>query len=163
MKRNLNMYVISEDQFGKLTQSNAVIKNNLKTWLNQYRMLSDTIDILDAYIINFGIEFIVTPQLGADRYDVLDACIAQLTRKFMNPYFIGEHLYVTDIYSELNKVKGVLDVTKVVITNKSGGNYSSTEFNINQNMSPEGTYVISPKNSLFELKYPQTDIVGKVR
>ena len=72
-------------------------------------------------------------------------------------------MYVTDIYSELNKVKGVLDVTKVVITNKSGGNYSSTEFNINQNMSPEGTYVISPKNSLFELKYPQTDIVGKVR
>ena len=62
-KRNLNMYVISEDQFGKLTATNLTIKNNLKTWLNHYRMINDTIDILDPFIINLGIEFQVK-QIG---------------------------------------------------------------------------------------------------
>ena len=163
MKRNLNMYVISEDRFGKLIVSNAAIKNNLKTWLNQYRMLSDTIDILDAYIINFGIDFIVTPKTGVNRFDLLDRCIKQLQKRFSQGYFIGEHLYVTEVYNELSKVDGVLDVTKVKITNKRSGNYSSTQFNVNGNTSPDGTYIIAPKNAVFELKFPTTDITGKVR
>ncbi|MAG26045.1 hypothetical protein CMI47_10740 [Candidatus Pacearchaeota archaeon] len=164
MKRNLNMYVLSEDQFGKLSAPNITIKNNLKTWLNHYRMINDTVDILDAYIINFGIEFIVAPSIGVDKYDLLAACINQLKNKFSGTmYYIGEHLLVTQIYSELNKVKGVLDVIKVTITNKNGGVYSSTEFDINSNFSPEGTYIIAPKNCIFELKYPETDIKGKIR
>jgi len=162
-KRNLNLYVISEDSFGKLTTSNRTIKNNLKTWLNQYRMMSDTIDIVDAYIINFGIDFIVTPAVGSDKFKVLDACVEQLKSKYDNPYYIGEKLSITDIYSELNKVKGVLDVVKVKIVNKTGGNYSAVEFNINQNISPDGTYVVVPKNALVELKYPSVDIKGKIR
>ena len=70
---------------------------------------------------------------------------------------------VVDIYSELNKVKGVLDVVKVKITNKTGGNYSGVIFNINDNMSPDGTYVIVPKNAVVELKYPSVDVKGKIR
>ena len=163
MKRNLNMYVISEDRLGKLITTNATIKNNLKTWLNQYRMLNDTVDILDAFILNFGIDFVVTPKTGVNRFDLLQKCIQQLQSKYSNPYFIGEHLYVTDVYSELNKVDGVLDVVKVKITSKFSGNYSSTQFNINKNMSPDGTYIIAPKNAVFELKFPTTDITGKIR
>ena len=163
MKRNLNMYVISENSFGKLDITNSTIKNNLKTWLNQYRMLNDTIDIMDAFIINFGIDFVVTPKTGVNRFDLVESCIRQLQDRFSNAYFIGEHLYVTDVYNELNKVDGVLDVVKVKITNKSSGNYSNTQFNINKNTSPDGTYIIAPKNAVFELKFPSTDITGKVR
>tara|TARA_Y100000310_G_scaffold279693_1_gene298959 strand:+ start:11259 stop:13058 length:1800 start_codon:yes stop_codon:yes gene_type:complete len=164
MKRNLNMYVMSEDKFGKLTLSNSTIKNNLKTWLNHYRMINDTVDILDAYIINFGIEFIVAPSIGIDKYDLLAACVQQLKNKFAGPkYYIGEHMLITEIYTELNKVKGILDVIKVTIVNKSSGVYSSTQFNVNENLSPEGTYIIAPKNAIFELKYPETDIKGKIR
>jgi len=164
MKRNLNMYVLSEDEFGKYVASNSTIKNNLKTWLNHYRMINDTVDILDAYIINFGIDFVVTPSIGVDKYDLLASCIAQLKKKFGGAkYYIGEHLMVTEIYSELNKVKGILDVVKVTVTNKNGGVYSQTEFDINSNYSPEGTYIIAPKNCIFELKYPDTDIKGKIR
>ena len=63
LKRNINMYVISENSFGKLTLSNATIKDNLKTWLNQYRMINDTVDILDPYVINVGIDFILLQML----------------------------------------------------------------------------------------------------
>ena len=157
------MYVVSEDQYGKLVTSNATIKNNLKTWLNHYRMINDTVDILDPYILNFGIDFLISPASGVDKYDLLEACIQQLRAKYREQFYIGEHMYITDVYNELNKVRGVLDVIKVTITNKTGGVYASTEFNINENLSPEGTYVVCPKNAIFELKYPETDIKGKIR
>ena len=162
-KRNLNMYVMSENKFGKFTVANSTIKNNLKTWLNQYRMLSDTIDILDAFIINFGIEFVITPTTGANKYDVLEACMAQLKKKYNTHFYIGEPIYITDIFSELNKVTGVLDVMKVKIVNKTGANYTAVQFDINENTSPDGTYVIIPKNAVAELKYPAVDIKGKIR
>jgi len=164
MKRNLNMYVMSEDKFGKLIASNTTIKNNLKTWLNHYRMINDTVDILDAHIINFGIDFIIAPNVGVDKYDLLAASIAHLRDKFGGTkYYIGEHLMITEIYKELNKVKGIMDVIKVTLVNKTGGVYSATEFDISANLSPEGTYLIAPKNCIFELKYPETDVKGKIR
>jgi len=162
-KRNLNMYVISEDRFGKLTTSNITIKNNLKTWLNQYRMLSDTIDILDTYIINFGIDFIVKPKANVDKFDLLEACVTQLRNKFKTQYYIGEPVNIADIYNELNKVSGVLDVSSVKLINKKGGNYSNVDFNINKNLSPDGTQLIIPKNAVAEIKFSEVDIKGKVR
>jgi len=162
-KRNLNMYVVSEDRFGKLTTSNITIKNNLKTWLNQYRMLSDTIDILDAYIINFGIDFIVKPKANVDKFDLLEACVTQLRNKFKTQYYIGEPVNIADIYNELNKVSGVLDVSSVKLINKKGGNYSNVDFNINKNLSPDGTQLIIPKNAVAEIKFSEVDIKGKVR
>jgi hypothetical protein len=162
-KRNLNMYVVSVDSFGFLTACSTVIKRNLKTWLNQHRMINDTIDILDAYIINFGIDFVVKPKTGVDKYDLLDACTTALAAKFEVRSYIGEPLSVADLYAELGKVSGVLEVSQVVITNKAGANYSAVKFDINENTAPDGTYIIVPKNAIVELKYPTTDIRGKVR
>ena len=162
-KRNLNMYVISVDAVGHLTKCNNTIKKNLKTWLNQHRMINDTIDILDAYVINFGIQYIVKPKTGVDKYDLLEACNLALQQKFQTHSYIGEHLSVADLYSELNKVSGVLEVSQVTIVNKAGANYSTVSFNINENTSPDGTYIIVPKNAVVELKFPATDIKGKVR
>tara|TARA_R110000824_G_scaffold27988_3_gene94377 strand:- start:691 stop:2487 length:1797 start_codon:yes stop_codon:yes gene_type:complete len=163
LKRNLNMYVVSEDEFGKLIKTNDTIKNNLKTWINHYRMINDTVDIIDPYIINLGIEFIIRPSLGVDRYTLLDAAIESLRIKFKDPYFIGEHLYITDIYDTLKSVNGVLDVVKVLLNGKTDGGYSGAEIDINKNMSPDGTYLIAPKNGVFEIKFPHVDIVGKIR
>lgn len=163
MKRNLNMYVISEDQFGKLTTTNSTIKNNLKTWLNHYRMINDTIDILDPFIINLGIEFHAKPKSGVNKFNVLNDGIAALTEHFRTMFYIGEALYVTDIYSVLKDVDGILDVTKVKIINKTGGRYAETVFDINSNMSPDGTFLIAPKNCIFEIKFPPVDIKGKIR
>jgi len=162
-KRNLNLYVISEDQYGKLIKTNKTIKNNIKTWLNQYRMINDTIDILDPFVVNLGIDFIVKPQSGADKYDVLNRCINALAAKYNQGYFIGESFYISDVYEELKKVKGVLDVLKVKLTNKVGGSYADTILEINDNLSPDGSYLLVPNNVILEIKFPSQDIRGKVR
>jgi len=162
-KRNLNMYVISEDQFGKLIQTNSIIKKNLKTWLNQYRMINDTIDILDPFVINLGIEFIVKGDAGTNKYDILQRAIKSLQQKYNTTYYIGEPFYISDVYSELKKVDGILDVLKVKLTNKTGTEYSSVTLDINQNLSPDGSYLVVPKNAVVEIKYPSVDIKGRIR
>mgnify|MGYP003131833212 CR=1 FL=1 len=161
-KRNLNLYVISEDSEGKLIQSNSTIKNNLKTWVNNYRMINDTVDILDPFILNFGVEFIVKSRQASDKFTVLEQSVAALQEHYMTSFFIGEPLYLSDIYQKLKDVTGVLDVVKVKIISKSGGSYSAASIDINDNMSPDGTYLMVPNNAILELKYPEVDVVGKV-
>ena len=162
-KRNLNMYVISEDKFGKLTATNMTIKNNLKTWLNNYRMLSDTIDILDPYILNVGIEFIIVPNPSVNKFVALDNAVKALRSKYNTCYYIGEQFSISDIYSYLKEVPGVLDVLKVKIVPKTTSEYSSASVDINNNLSPDGNYLIVPKNAVVEIKFPEVDIKGKVR
>ena len=162
-KRNLNMYVVSEDTNGKLIAANSTIKNNLKTWINNYRMINDTVDILDPYILNFGVEFIIKPKAATEKYTALDDCIEALKTHFSTPFFIGEPIYISQIYEILKGVSGVLDVTKVKVVGKNSGNYSSAAIDISDNLSSDGSYVVVPKNAILELKYPETDIIGKVR
>ena len=163
LKRNLNMYVISEDSSGKLTQTNSTIKNNLKTWLSNYRMINDTVDILDPYIINLGIEFVIKTPAGTDKNAALESAYKTLKEKFSEGFFIAEQLYISDVYSELKKDPRILDVVKVKIVNKTGATYSSAAFNINKNISPDGSYLMAPQNAVFEIKFPDVDIKGKVR
>ncbi len=162
-KRNLNMYVISEDKFGKLTKTNNAIKNNLKIWLNQYRMISDTIDILNPYIINLGIDFSIKTVTGVDRFSVVNQCISRLSKLYKDGFFIGESFIISDVYSELKKVRGVLDVLKVNLRTQTGPNYSGATININKNLSPDGNQLIIPKNAIVEIRFPATDIRGKAR
>jgi len=163
LKRNLNMYVISEDSSGKLTQTNSTIKNNLKTWLSNYRMINDTVDILDPYIINLGIEFVIKTPAGTDKNAALESAYKTLKEKFSEGFFIAEQLYISDVYSELKKDPRILDVVKVKIVNKTGATYSPAAFNVNKNISPDGSYLMAPQNAVFEIKFPDVDIKGKVR
>jgi len=162
LKRNLNLYVISEDSQGKLVKTNSTIKDNIKTWLNQYRMINDTIDILDPYILNIGIEFTIKAATGADKFVLLDNAINTLAAKYNYPFYIGEPFYISDIYSELKNVNGLLDVLTVRLVNKGGSDYSSANIDINDNISPDGSYLMVPANALVEIKFPTTDIKGKV-
>ena len=162
-KRNLNMYVISEDSFGNLLKTNSTIKRNLKLWLNQYRMINDTIDILDPFIINLGIEFSVKTTPGADKKTVIGRCVNALGDEFGNNYYIGENVIISDIYNILKNVEGVLDVLKVRLTNKTGANYSSATIDLNNNLSPDGDQLIVPRNAIVEFKFKNTDFVGKAK
>ena len=162
-KRNINLYVISEDTSQKLVQTNPTIKNNMKTWLNQHRMMNDTVDILDTYIINIGIDFVIKTVAGADKSDALASAVQRLKQKLSEGYFVGEPVYISDIYSELKKEINILDVIKVKINTKTGGQYSYVDFMVEKNLSPDGSYLICPKNAIFEIKFPEVDIRGKVR
>jgi hypothetical protein len=162
-RRNLNIYVLSEGVDGKLIQSSATLKNNLSTWLNKNRMVNDTIDIKDAFIVNLGIEFEIIHDLDYNKYDILNECIRTLSQNFENPLMIGEPLYITDVYNYLNDVIGVIDVTKVKIFSKTGGSYSDVFFDAEDMKSADGRYVDAPKNVAFEIKYPSSDIKGAVK
>ena len=162
-KRNLNMYVVSENSFGKLEKTSSTIKRNLKVWLNQYRMINDTIDILDPYIVNLGIEFSIKTTPGMDKKLVIGRCIEALGKEFSSNYYIGESVVISDIYKTLNAVPGVLDVVKARLLNRTGANYSSATININKNLSPDGNQLIIPKNAIVEFKYKNTDFIGKAK
>jgi hypothetical protein len=163
LKRNLNLYVTSEDNFGRLIQTNNTIKENLKTWINSSRMINDTIDILDAKIVNLGIEFTAISNLEANKFDVLTDAIEELTEFYNRKLDIGEPFSVTEIYSRLNKLDSIVDVSRVKIVHKSGLNYSDQAFNIDDSYSDDGRYLIAPDNVVFEIKFPQNDIKGTIK
>ena len=162
-KRNLNAYIISEDGKGKLVHSNDSLKNNLKTWLNKNRMITDSVDILDAKIVNFGIEFEAIGKMSQDNTDVLAQSVDALTDKFSRFYDISENFYISDIYSTLKEVEGILDVISAKIVLKIGGDYSNTYFDFQKEMSADGRMLKIPQNVLLELKYPNVDIKGVIR
>lgn len=162
-KRNLNMYVVSEDSFGKLILSSDTIKKNLKVWLNQHRMINDTVDIIDPFILNVGVNFVVSSKQGVNKFDLLERCVAALGAKFGQPYYIGEDINISEMYQELAKISGVHEVINIKIVSQVGSNYSGSSININQNLSPDGTKIVIPKNAVVEIKYPDVDIKGQVR
>ena len=162
-RRNLNLYVISEDDSGFFEKTNDAIKNNLKLWIDQGRMINDTVDILDAKIINMGIEFTAIASLETNKYDVLSNGIALLSSFFANKREIGDPFYITDIYNELNGMPGIIDVSRVKIVRKEGAGYSEHFFDIDANFSDDGRYIKAPQNVIFEIKYPQTDIRGTIK
>jgi len=163
VKRNLNLYIVSEDEEGLLVKTNSAIKKNLKTWLNQNRMINDTIDILDARIVNLGIDFVAIGDLEKNKYDTLEEALILLREFYINMADIGEPFFVTDIYKILRDVEGIVDVLDVNVERKSGGLYADTKYNINNNFSKDGRYIICPENVILEIKYPDIDIKGVIR
>ena len=163
LKRNLNLYVLTESPTGKLEKANDSLKKNLKVWLNSVRMINDTVDILDSEIVDIGIEFQVVANAEFNKFDVLQECNAALRSKFSQPFFIGEPFFITDVHNELSKLRSVADVEKVKIIRRTGTNYSNTRVNIDRLMSDDGRYLNVPKNVCMQIKYPKTDIKGFVK
>ncbi len=162
LKRNLNLYVLSEDSDGLLTSSNQIVKNNLKHWIEKSKMLNDTIDILDGKIINYGIEFIAIGSPDKSKYDTLSDALEQLRKDFSILPEFGEPFMVNNILLALKKVPSILDVVSVRITSKNGGNYSLSNFNIEENLTADKRYVKVPLNAVMELKFPVSDIKGTI-
>ena len=157
------MYTISKNNDGYLTATNTTIKNNIKTWLSTYKMINDTIDIRDALIVNFGINFSIVADYEENKYNVVSLATQRLQNYFINQqYDIAEPIYVVDIYKELQRVPGVLDVVDVQILHRQGGDYSETDFDFDSNLSVDGRYLNGKINTIFELKFPNTDIRGSV-
>jgi hypothetical protein len=161
--RRLSLYVISEDNNGNLQTSNDTLKQNVKTWLNRNKMLNDSIDIYDPYIINVGFTFYISVESTYDKQVVLNNCFSRLNSMFSDKMYIGEPLYIANIYKELNKLDGVIDVQNVVFSIKNAANYASSPISIQELLSNDGTYLKTPKNAILEIKFPNLDIKGIAR
>jgi len=162
-KRNLNLYLLSEDFDGNFTVCSEALKNNVKVWLNHYRMINDTIDILDPKIINIHIDFVAVVDYEQDKYEALNIAITEIQKMFKQKRDINQPIYITKIYDILNNLEEIVDVTKVKIVNLSGGLYSDETVNINEWTSADGRILYAPENVVYELKYPNTDIRGTIR
>ena len=163
LDRRMLLYVISTDSNGNLSTANPIIKNNLRNWLAHYKMLNDNIQIFDARVVNFKIEYDVTMENTFNADQILFRTKAALADYLSEHFYIGEPLYITKIYEVLNAVDGVVATNKVNVLGVTEGNYSSNYMNFGEALSRDGTYIKAPKNVILELKYPNLDIKGTVR
>ena len=164
LRRNINLYVVSEAPGGKLTAPNVTLKNNLKTWLLQYKIVNDTIDILDATIVNFGINYVAVIDTNANRFNVLTKANEAITNHINNnQYDIGEPIIITDFYKVLQKVKGIVDVVDLEIVGRTGTSYSQANYDFDDKLTVDGRRILADQNTIFELKFPNLDIKGSIR
>tara|TARA_R110000737_G_scaffold291131_2_gene297771 strand:- start:500 stop:1219 length:720 start_codon:yes stop_codon:yes gene_type:complete len=165
-KRNLNLYVIGQNSSRVLASLTNTAKENLKVWLNQNRMINDTVDILDAKIVNYGVEYILKAHPSYEKNSLLAQCnrvISSTLAGTNNILDIGEPLYISNIYTMLNRLEGVLDVKSVKILPKDGTLYSDATFDFVDQRSADGTYIAVPENVVLELKFPGVDIQGTIK
>ena len=158
--KKLAMYVVSSNKDDHLVRTNDSTKRNLVTWLNDYSSINDVIEIFDAKIINFGINFEIDTDKRYDTTSVLFDATQRLKDNYSEKFYIGEPIYINDIFKILNRTEGVVDVKNVEIINKFGSVYSTTQIFMEDFISNDATFYKAPKNVVFELKYPDSDIKG---
>jgi hypothetical protein len=160
----INLYTLGYDGNGCLTELNPAVKENLKTYINQYRILTDSVNIKTAHIINIGIKFdlITLPEYNSN--EVLLRCIDKLKTIFsVRQWQINQPIVLSKIYTELDRVEGVQSVTSVKIANLYDANqgYSGNVYDI-EAATKTGVIYPSLDPSIFEVKFPNTDIIGKI-
>jgi len=160
----LDIYVLGYNANSNLTTVSDTVKSNLQTYLYEYRMINDSIRIRDGFVINVGVNFdiIVLPNFNSN--EVLINCVNALKTYFdVDKWSINQPIILKDLYIELSKVQGVQTIKDIQVINKSGiiNGYSQYAYDIvgaNQN----GTIYPSLDPSIFEIKYPDSDIQGRV-
>ena len=160
----LDLYVLSYNISKQLNIASPALKQNLTTYLSQYRMVNDSVNIKDAFIINIGVNFdiIVLPEFNNNQ--VLFECIEALKDYFAtDKWQINQPIILRDIYILLDRIKGVQTVKTVEISNFVGVNlgYSQYAYDI-KGATISNVIYPSLDPSIFEVKYPNQDIQGRV-
>lgn len=163
---SIQLHVISRDQDSRLVTSPDSLKKNLKTFLNPYRMISDAIEILDVRVLDLQIKFEVFVDPVLNKSLVLQACIDALKKYFdIKNWQVDQPIIISDVWTLLMSVLGVISVNEVRYVPISGivsGNvYSNDIFDVDVNT--QKGFIMTPQSgaSIFEVRYPDTDIVGK--
>ena len=160
----LNLYTLSYDANGNFVNPNPAIRENLRTYLSNYRMLTDAINIKNAYVVNIGVEFEVIPKPNENSATVVLRCVNELKRMLHNDRMqINGPLNISNIISQLDRLEGVQSIPSLEITNlyDTNNGYSGNVYNI-----PAATRnnIVYPSLDpcIFEVKYPNADIKGRV-
>ena len=160
----LDLYILSYNINKKLRTTSALLKRNLQTYLSEYRMINDSINIKDAYIINIGVNFDIIVAPNFNNSETITRCIDSLTNYFdIDKWQVNEPIILKNLYILLDKVKGVQTVKNVEVVNLTGTSlgYSDFAYDVSGATVNEVVYPsIDPM--VFELKYPNQDILGRV-
>jgi hypothetical protein len=160
----LDLYILSYDANKNLRSASNTLKRNLQTYLSEYRMINDSINIKDAYIINIQVSFEIVVNPNFNNSETLTLAITALQDYFnIDNWQINEPIIIQNIFVLLSKVPGVQIVKNIVISNLTGESLGYSDFaydtvaaTINEVLYPS----IDPM--VFEVKYPNQDILGKV-
>jgi hypothetical protein len=160
----LSAYVLSTNTDGKLTTANQAVKQNLKTYLSQYKMLTDAVTIKDAFYVNIGINFEIQVLQGFNAQQVLIGCIEALKTFFsINKWSINQPIILSQVENCIScgNVNGVAAVKNIEFVNKAGGLYSPYTYDL-QGATLGGIIYPSLDPMIFEIRYPDNDILGRV-
>ena len=158
----INLYVLGYNSNKNLSSVNKAVKENLKTYLSEYRMLTDGVNLLDGFVINVGVDFEIRVFNSYNKREVLLQCITEIENYFnIDNWTFNQPINISELELIIAGVEGVQSVPKCMIENKCGGTYSKHKYNIE--MATKGKMVYpSLDPSVFELKYPGKDIKGRV-
>ncbi len=157
----INMYLLGYNLNGNLTILNDATKQNLKTYLEDYRMLTDAVNMLDGFVINIGINYEITTFNNYNKREVLLKVNNALKTLFdISKWQINQPINLSEIELEIANIDGVASVQNVEVVNLRGGNYSTYAYNIKEATRNKIIYP-SLDPAIFEIKYPNTDIKGR--
>jgi len=160
----LNLWVISQNSLGQFSIPSITLKKNLRTYLSQYRVIGDNIEIRNGFIINIGIDFEIIVLPNYNNNEVILSCIESLTDYFRRDNWqINQPIMIRDLFVRLDKITGVQTVKKILFSNKVGesNGYSPYAYDI-EGANLDNVIYPSLDPSIFEIKFPKTDIKGKV-
>jgi hypothetical protein len=160
----VSLYVLGLDTAGNLSAPSEALMKNIKTYLSEYRMLTDSVNVKPAYVINIGVNFDIITRPNYSSRDVLARCLSEMKTYFdIENWQINKPIILSSVYAILDKVEGVQTVKRVTVENKYGeaNGYSKYSYDI-QAGTLNGVIYPSLDPSVFEVKYPDNDIQGRV-
>jgi len=172
----LNLYLLGYNNNRKLTKLNDVTKKNLKIYLDRFRMITDAYNIKDAYIVNIAIKFDILTKKGYNKNEVLVNAINEMKNYFnIDRWQVNQPIVIAEVVAKLIEVEGVVGVetpsdsnplgTNIVIENRydTAKGYSGNVYDLGDpSVIKNGVVYPSRDPAIFELKYPDTDIIGRV-
>jgi len=159
---SLSLYTLAYDSNRNLITSTPTLKSNLKKYLAEYMTLTDAINIKDAFVVNVGINFDIVVRPNYTGRDVLIQCNNLLQSYFdIRKWNINQPIDLSNLYTLLDQVKGVQTVQKIEAVNLAGGEYSQYAYDIS-GATRNNTVYPSYDPMIFEVKFPTTDIKGRI-
>ena len=160
----MDLYVLSYDSDRKYTTTTQSTKENLQQYLSQYRLLTDAINIRDAFIVNFGLDFDIVPAANENGKAVILRCI-EAVKKYFDPdnWQINQPIYIRDLHATLDAVPGVVMIQNIKFTNKfaTSDGYSGITYNMEDATNKNVIYP-SQDPMIWEIKFPDSDIQGRI-
>ena len=158
------LYIISRDNNNQLVAAHDKLKINLRRYLSSYRMISDAVDIMDAQVINLELYFQIIVDPSLNKQVLLQSIISDLKKQFeITNFHIGQPIVASDIVSTIFEKPGVVAVDEIKFNNMYGTIknkiYSPVTFDVQLNTKNQIVY--PPEGSIFEIKYPDINIIGK--
>ena len=160
----LNLWVLSQNSSAQFASPSQTLKKNLRTYLSQYRIIGDNIEVRDAFIINIAIDFEIIVLPNYNNSDVILSCINSLKSHFSRDNWqINQPILIRGLYVMLDRIVGVQTVKNIKFTNKAGTSTGYSKYSYDMGSATQNQVIYpSLDPSIFEVKYPNTDIKGRV-